>query len=215
MKFQVPSSKFQVPRFVFQGRIAVALFALLALLLQFQMFAAPEGGQDDVPALRPPRAELPPTFWEQHGVQIILGTCLLLAVIGLIVWLALRPRPPVVVPPEILARQDLEKLRGSPETGEVLSRVSQILRRYAAAAFNLPPGELTTTEFCRAADADEKIGSELSQALGEFLRRCDARKFSPAAVSGSAEIGAVAGALSLVEKAEVRRAELRQNVPPA
>ena len=50
----------------------------------------------------------------------------------------------------VQARAALEPLRGQSENGALLSRVSQILRHYVAAAFDLPPGELTTVEFCGA-----------------------------------------------------------------
>jgi len=89
-----------------------------------------------------------------------------------------------------------------------LSRISQILRRYVGAAFALPPGEMTTADFCRAIAGHERLGAELSATLGDFLRRCDERKFAPAAPRPS--LGAAAQALKIVELAEVRRAQLRQ-----
>jgi len=64
---------------------------------------------------------------------------LLLAVIAAAVWWLRRKRPPVMVPPYLQARQALEPLRQQAEDGAVLSRVSQILRRYVSAAFGLPP----------------------------------------------------------------------------
>ena len=48
-----------------------------------------------------------------------------------------------------------------PEDGALLSQVSQILRHYVVAAFDLPPGELTTAEFCRAIAGHARIGPEL------------------------------------------------------
>ena len=132
-----------------------------------------------IPPLRPPHAEIPPTFWEQYGLWVILGGLLLLALVCAVVWFLTRPKPPVIVPPEVQARQALEPLRQQPEDGVLLSRVSQILRHYVAAAFDLPPGELTTTEFCRAIAGHAEIGPELSAALSDFLRQCDQRKFSP------------------------------------
>jgi hypothetical protein len=165
-------------------------------------------GPDDIPPLRPPHAEMPPTFWEQHGFWVILVGVLLLALVGAAAWFLLRPKPPAGVPPEIQARQALEPLRPQPEDGPLLSRVSQVLRHYVGAAFNLPPGELTTAEFCRALAAHSPIGAELSAALGEFLRQCDQRKFSPPAPAPP--LSAVAQALKLIELAEARRAELRR-----
>ncbi|MBI3850683.1 MAG: hypothetical protein HY298_10495 [Verrucomicrobia bacterium] len=159
---------------------------------------------NDIPPLRPPHAEIPPTFWEQHTAGVCIAGLAVLLIAGLVVWLALRPKPPVIVPPEVQARNELAGLRNLTEDGVVLSKVSQAVRRYFAAAFALPPGEFTTAEFCQAITANEQIGSELATSTGDFLRRCDERKFAPSV--GGATIGAPARALELVELAEARRA---------
>ncbi len=128
--------------------------------------------------------------------------------VGAAVWFLTRPKPPVVVPPEVQARQALEPLRQQPEDGALLSQVSQILRHYVTAAFHLPPGELTTTEFCRAIAGHERVGPELSAALSDFLRQCDQRKFSLPAPAPP--LSAVAQALKLIDQAQARLAALAQ-----
>ncbi len=139
--------------------------------------------------------------------MISLG-CFALAVAAALVWFLTRPKPPVILPPAVQARQALEALRQLAEDGALLSRVSQILRRYFAAAFGLPPGELTTAEFCRALAGLEPVGSELAGEVSDFLRQCDQRKFAPAAPAPP--LGAVAQALKLIDLAEARLAWLRQ-----
>ena len=168
---------------------------------------------DEIPPLRPPHAELPPAFWEQHGWSGSLGGVALLALAGGALWRRLRPKPAAIVPPEVQARQALEPLQHEAETGARLSRISQVVRRYVAAVFELPPEELTTTEFCAALSTNAQAGSELSTALSRFLRECDERKFAPSAPPGG--INAAARALELVARAETRRAELRQAPVPA
>lgn len=163
---------------------------------------------DDLAKLRPPREELPPTFWEQQQLPVLLGSFVFLALIVVIVWYVTRPKPPVIVPPEIRAKQALDPLLTRPEDGIVLSQVSQILRRYIAEAFSLSAGELTTGEFCRLATAHEAMGPELANAVCEFLRRCDERKF--AASPPTAPMAAVANSLKLVSAAQARLAELRR-----
>lgn len=163
---------------------------------------------NDIPPLRPPHAEIPATFLEQHTTSISLVGFALLALIGIAIWLATRPKPPVIVPPEVQARGELESLRRLPEDGRVLSKVSQAVRRYFGAAFALPPGELTTAEFCRAIAANDQITSDLSTATDDFLRRCDERKFAPDASPGAT--GAADHALKLVERAEIHREKLRR-----
>ncbi len=165
-----------------------------------------------IPPLRPPHAELPPTFWEQHGLWVILLGVLVLLLLGTVIWFVLRSRPPVLVPPEVQARRALEPLRQKPEDGALLSQVSQVLRHYIAAAFNLPPQELTTTEFCRAVAADTRLGPELSTALADFLCQCDQRKFSPPAPAPP--LSAVAHALKLIDQAQARLAALAVPAAP-
>ncbi len=187
--------------------------SFLILYSSFHVLAAATNppGADDIPPLRPPHAELPPTFWEQHSLWVIVAGILLLGLAGAAAWFLTRPHPPAAVPPEVQARQTLQVLRHQPEDGALLSRVSQTLRHYVHAAFDLPPGELTTTEFCRAVAGHGAIGPELSTALSEFLRACDRHKFSPPAPVPS--LGAVSRALQLIEQAEARRAQLRQAAP--
>ncbi len=185
---------------------------------------------DAIARLRPPRGEIPPTFWEQYGLWVMVAACLLLGLAGAAVWFFNRPGQPIPLALEAQARQALRGLPQQPEDGVVLSGVSQILKRYVAAAFGLPAGELTTSEFCRALAGHEPVGPELSAAFADFLRHCDERKFAPRPPSLQATarraglprhseakaggplpaLNAVAQAFGLIELAEARRAQLRQ-----
>jgi hypothetical protein len=189
----------------------VSFAALALLILQSSLSAATNSlDPDAIPPLRPPHAEIPPTFWEQHGLWVVVVGILLLALGCVAAWFLTRPKPPVVAPPEVQARQALEPLRQQPEDGVLLSRVSQILRHYVAAAFDLPPGELTTAEFCGAISGHAQIGPALAAALSEFLRLCDRDKFSPPAPVPP--LNAVAQALKLIDQAQARRLALAQPV---
>ena len=150
-----------------------------------------------------------PTFWEHYGLWVVIAGVLLLALVCGVAWLLTRPKPPVVVPPEVQASQALELLRQQPEDGALLSRVSQILRHYVTDAFDLPPGELTTAEFCAMIANHSPIGPELSAALTAFLRECDQRKFSQSAPA--APFSATAQALKLIDQAQTRRLALAQS----
>ena len=187
------------------------LFAAFSLLAARPLFAAATNApaNDEIPPLRPPHAEIPATFWDQYGVWVILAGVLVMALVGAAIWFFTRPKPPVVVPPEVLARKALEPLRLQTEDGALLSRVSQVLRHYVAAAFDLPPGELTTAEFCGAIVGHPLIGPELSAALSAFLHLCDQDKFSPPALVPP--LSAVAQALKLIDQAQGRRLALVQS----
>jgi hypothetical protein len=181
------------------------LFLLAALSLHAQTNASDTNA---LPALLPPYGELPPTFWEQHGVAVSFFGMGIIALAALGIWLIFRPKPTLIIPPEVQACEALENLRQQPEDGAMLSRVSQVVRNYFIAAFQLVPGELTTTEFSREISHSEKVGAELSTAAANFLRDCDDRKFP--AVAALAKLDAANQALKLIERAEQRRAQLRQ-----
>ncbi len=184
-------------------------WTILFLLTVFPLRGQTNSEATNAPlTLSPPYGELPPTFFEQHGTVLMLGGLGIIALVAFGLWLIFRPRPTIVIPPEMEARQALEMLRERPEDGAVLSRVSQVLRNYFIAAFKLAPGELTTTEFCRAISDNEGIGAELSNATSDFLRDCDARKFSTTA--NSEKLEAARRALQLVEQAEQCRAQLHK-----
>jgi hypothetical protein len=202
--------------------LRISNFEFRILALAIVCFGIPALGatnisaDDDLQKLRPPRAEIPPTFWEKYTLWVILGSIVVFALIGLIMWIATRPKPPIIVPPEIRAKQALDLLLTKPEDGYVLSQVSQILRHYIAESFALPAGEMTTTEVCQMVGTHAGIGPELAGAISDFLRRCDERKFtlSPPA----APLAAVATAYKLVDAAQARLADLRrraEQVPAA
>jgi hypothetical protein len=184
------------------------LFAFLALPL-----CAQTSPTNALPPLAPAYGEMRPSFWEQHGTAMLVGGLVFLALAGTVAWILSRPKPPAIVPPEVLARETLARLLGQPENGRVLSEISQTLRRYFLAAFGFPSGEWTTTEFSAALASNAEVGAELAQAVSSFLRECDQRKFSP--VNPPAPLKAASRALDLVAQAEKRRALRRAPVPGA
>jgi hypothetical protein len=161
---------------------------------------------NDQPRLVPPYAELPPTFWEQHKIAVLVGGFLFLIAQSIFLWKLLMRLQPVVEPPQNIACAALTRLLDEPEDGRILSEVSQILRRYFGAAFQMPGVELTTAEFITALARNEKIGPVLGESLAVFLRECDVRKFS--AAPATPPIDAVERALQLVQQAEARRAKI-------
>lgn len=189
------------------------LAALAGRLTISQLHAQPsQKPADDIPPLAPPLREIPPTPWEQFGWTLWIVIPLLLVAAGFIVWLLLRPgKPPVLLAPAAQARAVLGALQNQPEDGAALSRISQALRNYLITAFWLRPEEATTTEFYARLQASERVGPELATAAGEFLRACDARKFSPE--PAAAPLNAAQRALALVAQAEARRVALSAVAP--
>jgi len=185
-------------------------------LIASSVYAAEDLAESNsLPALRPPRPELPPSFWELYGAWAIAsGILVTLVVVALVLYL-MRLKPVAVEPPQTTARRSLESLRGRPEDGNLLSRVSQVLRHYMAATFSLPPGEMTTAEFKSTIAGREEIGPELAQRVGDFLRECDERKFAPLPrvpppLPEKRPAGAVSRALELIGLAEGRKTALAE-----
>jgi hypothetical protein len=154
------------------------------------------------------RAELPPTFWERHALGIGVYSVQAVLLLAFISWLVFKRRRPSVVPIEAQTRAELEALRAAPITGETLSRMSRCVRRYFVAAFQLPPREYTTADFCTTLERQSQLGAGLAEETAAFLRETDVRKFAP---GGAGEPGdAVRRAMQLVDAAERRREALRQ-----
>ncbi len=166
----------------------------------FLPFAVVAAETNDLPLLVPAYGELPLTFWEQHQATIIIAGFAFFAFVFLFIKTMLRPESPKILPPEMVAQEALARLQDRPEDGNVLSGVSQILRRYVSETFSLSNGELTTAEFCAAIEVSPQIGSELAGEVSGFLRECDVRKFSPA--GGTAPVNAVSRALEIVARIE-------------
>ena len=173
------------------------IIATLFLLFPSAVFAA---GTNDLPALLPAYPEIPPTFWEQHKVAVILGGFLFIVVQSLWLYKLLMRLQPKVEPPENLARAALTRLLDEPEDGRGLSEISGAVRRYFGVVFGTPGDEATTAEFVSGLARNEKITPELKARLASFLQACDARKFSPA--KSAAPLDAAENALDLVNEAE-------------
>ena len=180
-------------------RLLRAICCLWLLLLFFS--GLPISAQtNDLPALVTAYPEMPPTFWELHETLVIIGAFVFLTVPAVAAWEMFRPKPAPILPPEKIARDALARLQAQPEDGKLLSEVSQILRRYLGAVFQMPGVELTTAEFDLALARNDKIDLPLGESVSGFLRECDVRKFSQS--GGTVPLHAVSRALEIVARVE-------------
>jgi hypothetical protein len=216
MNANIQHSTFNVqrPRIFRRGRfLGYWVFTVLAVFVS-HLFA--QSSASSLPPLAPALPEMEPTVWEQYGTVIIVAVCVAVVVLMILAGLMLRPKRETIPPPEVLARDALNHLQGRSEDGKLLSAVSQILRRYIVAAFLIPADEMTTTEFLDALASGGRVGRELAQGLGEFLRECDQRKFSGAVPR--APFNAVPRALDFIAELEKQRmclyAPNERAVPP-
>jgi hypothetical protein len=164
----------------------------------------------ELPGLRPPRGELPPSGWEQHGGSCLALSILALAAIGYLVWRWRRPQPAVAPPPHLRARQALEARRQRPVDAALVREIAQILRDDVRAGLPPPPEELTTEQLM-AALKRSPMPADTRQAIGDFLRECDTVKF--ALPSPAPDPDLLARALALVDALEASQQPPSTAVP--
>jgi len=178
------------------------IIQLVLLGIAFSRFSNLAHAQP-LPALRPPRGEITPTFWGQHGWQIIIVVVASIIVVGVLIILLTRAKPKLSEPPEVLARRSLVTLRGRTVNGALLMEVSRVFRRYLIFAFDLSPHEPTTAELSQTLQSSTKADPSLVSSVVKFLRECDEDKFSPN--TSPPHTDPATRALELLEKIEVCR----------
>lgn len=136
---------------------------------------------------------------------------LLVALVGGLVWLALRRRPvkPVVVPPppppdvEAFRRIDgllAENLIPAGQVKEFCDRISDILRHYLGRRFGLASMGDTSYELLEALERQTPMAQDDRQQLASFLEACDLAKFAKAQPDEPQMMGLVESARGLVTK---------------
>lgn len=155
-----------------------------------------------IPPLRPPKPEILPGFWGQHGGLVAAAGVTLLLVV-LVLWkLLTRPRPSIAPAAVEVARQALHPLLPHREDPVLLARVGSILRQYFVVAFELPRAEFTNLELGRQLAGHPKVDPALRIAITELLEGMEHRQFG--AEVNASEPGVVEQALDLVNQVEAR-----------
>jgi len=100
-----------------------------------------------------------------------------------VVWLLLRkklaPKPAVVIPCHVRAKQKLaEALRLIADPKPFCTAVSDAIRAYLEERFSLRAPERTTEEFLFELRTSSHLTRDQKQSLGDFLESCDLVKFA-------------------------------------
>jgi hypothetical protein len=181
---------------------------LCALLLGTRaLFGAGTDDPAEIPPLRPPFGEIPPGFWEQHAIWIVVTAVVLAGLVAAVIFWAKHRPGLTALPPFEEAKRSLDELSKVPEDGPVLTQVSRVVKHYFTETFHLPVGELTTAEFSRQLHQTASLDPGLRGATEAFLQECDVRKFS--ASPPSAGGAAVPKALTLLKQAEQSASQLK------
>ncbi len=137
--------------------------------------------REPIPPLRPPHAELPPTFWESNnGLVFLAGVFVGMAVMGWWLWRrSSRRRALDHIDPLAIARAKLETLAASDaESAKWPELVPQIVRWALIERFQLPWMEYTTEEFKALIRANGWLPEPLVADLARLLDDCDRARFA-------------------------------------
>jgi hypothetical protein len=116
----------------------------------------------------------------------------ILALLALTTWgirrLQPRPKPPVTFGQRAL--DELERLGefgtwGGGTVDTYHTRLSDIVRHYLQAGFDIPATQRTNEEFFGLLQIGETLTTEQREVLGQFLKRCDLAKFAAAQFTAS------------------------------
>ena len=181
---------------------AAGLWAGLTFAAAPLVYAATNapGPMEDIPPLRPPKPELFPGTWEQHGLWVVLGTVLILLLVAALWRYLSRPGPVQVQVPANLARRALRSLLDRAEDARLWAEVSAILRRYLTTTLQLPDREYTHAELSRVLLDHEHLPGDLARGFAHLLDDMDQGRFNPDASPG--EPGCVQEVLNLIEQTE-------------
>ena len=187
-----------------RARKATTAGMALSALLLFQAVPALalslNKGPRRPPDLLPELPPLQPSFWERHGLLVVLGSVLLLAAAVFGFWRLRRPKVAATPRPEDEARQALRALAGKPEDPSLAVETARRLRRLTLILLGAGGAERTADELDAMLKREPGVDAELARELSALLHDCEARAF--AAVPPPGAPGLVVRALSLADRLE-------------
>jgi hypothetical protein len=134
---------------------------------------------NDIRGIKPPVTvpdALAWLWWTLASVGVVVA--------ALAVWLLLRkqrlaPKPVVIIPPHVRAKEKLaEALRLIGDPKAFCTAVSDTARVYLEERFTLRAPERTTEEFLIELKSSPHLTRDQKQSLGAFLESCDLVKFA-------------------------------------
>jgi len=135
--------------------------------------------------LAPPREPIP-SFWQGQRWEIAGLLAVIICCAIALKRLEKNKKTPSV-PASAQALRELEALRGRPQA-ELATETARVLRRFVLARFDLLPEEPTTAELSGALQRQGGVPRDVAGRVADFLRRCDALKFSPDATAPETDL---------------------------
>ncbi|TDU67269.1 uncharacterized protein DUF4381 [Prosthecobacter fusiformis] len=160
------------------------------------------------PPLQPlPHPELPEVFLPPAPLPVwifIVGALFLVALLALVLWLLLRPKPPMAVEPKRPWQQAMNALkelatraRGLPP-GAVSAEVSEILRGYFLERYKIPAPFRTTHEIFQGGGIPAT--SQRLHRYAPLAELWDQLSFAPVPASADESMELVAKAMTHLEE---------------
>lgn len=152
-----------------------------------------------------PLVEVPWPTW-MWVVNVVLGLIFLAAQIKLLLWLRSLSKKKTPPPsPRAIALRELEELRAKvaqlePYTFSVA--VSDVLRTYISAHFNLHATQQTSPEFLASIATSARFTDDDRRLLAAFLERCDLLKFARVEVGSNENSALLQAATAFVQGAQ-------------
>ena len=116
-------------------------------------------------------------LWALIGLAVV-------AVAGIVIWRVRRPKPKVVLPPDVVAMRALEAMKAESIPTEPKAvdawyvRLSSVVREYIEGRFALEAPRMTTEEFLELARRSDAIREDHKKLLHRLLERSDRVKFT-------------------------------------
>jgi hypothetical protein len=147
---------------------------------------APAATPPAIKDIAPPLDVFPYPMWMVYTAGAVLLAILIVVIWFVLRWWQRRPAPPPPTPREI-ALAELEKARlqvhdVNPYAFSIV--VSDILRKYVSAEYQLRATQQTSPEFLASISDLPKFTDVEKGLLAEFLEKCDLIKFAHIAADG-------------------------------
>jgi hypothetical protein len=134
-----------------------------------------------------PIEDVPPVpSWRDWLVLLVAWPVASILIVGVLLWRLRRRRLPHVLPlpPGAAALRELERLAAvglvsAADVRRYYAQLSDVVRRYLEARFQLPASRQTTAEFLESVRQSPLLAADLQALLRDFLERCDRAKFAP------------------------------------